>query len=148
MLRKVGRKRARVPLTREGVNSSLLMLTAGPVWMKSAALHHSNNASAIGLSELVLLTGIPNQSCLCPCIPLDYSKMRGVFSRPLLGGEKRNPPPDSFGNWRGTQGMEVCRDALIYHERYSFHTYQPKLDGCKIREYFPTVQRSLSLIKI
>ena len=91
MLRKVGRKRARVPLTREGVNSSRLMLTAGPVWMKSAALHHSNDASAIGLSELVLLTGIPNQSCLCPCIPLDYSKMRGVFSRPLLGGEKEIP---------------------------------------------------------
>jgi hypothetical protein len=50
MLRKVGRKRARVPLTREGVNSALLqfMLTDESVWMKSAALHQSNDGSAIG----------------------------------------------------------------------------------------------------
>lgn len=48
MLRKVGRKRARVPLTQR-VGYSHFMLTDGSVWMKSAALHQSNDVSAIGL---------------------------------------------------------------------------------------------------
>ena len=39
------------------------------------------------------LAGIPNQSCHCPCFPLDYDAVRGVFSRPLpQSGVVKNSP--------------------------------------------------------
>ena len=72
MLRKDGRKRARVPLTREGVNSTRFMLTDEPVWMKSAARYHSNNTKAIGHFEVGLAYRHPESVLPLPCIPLGY----------------------------------------------------------------------------
>lgn len=84
MLRKVGRKRARVPLTREGVNSTLL---------------HADGE--VGVDEVCGLTSIPTmfrlsgfQSWFClqasrisPAFVrvslLTTTKVRGVFSRPF-----------------------------------------------------------------
>lgn len=98
MLRKVGRKRARVPLTREGKNLAGSMLTVESVWMESG-LAASYAASAIGYF------GVGSAyvaSRISPAIArrssLAYVRGRSVSSRLYHGRVKKTPPPDSDSN--------------------------------------------------
>ena len=93
MLRKVGRKRARVPLTREGVNSTLphadgwvgmdevCGLTSGPTMLRLSGFQSWLCLQASRISPAFVRASL-----------LTTTEVRGVFSRPFsLRGEKRNP---------------------------------------------------------
>ena len=84
MLRKVGRKRARVPLTREGVNSALHHADgwvgvdeerpgAGPTTLWLTGFHSWLCSQASRISSAFVLASL-----------LTTAEVRGVFSRPLL----------------------------------------------------------------
>lgn len=128
MLRKVGRKRARVPLTREGENFSLL---------------HADGW--VGVDEVCGL------ACFQPCFGyrgfrcwfrlqasrispafvrvslLTTAGVRGVFSRPLHRRRIRNPHQIVSVTGRG-----AVEDHYIGMSDIKF-SCQPKLDECKVK---------------
>ena len=102
MLRKVGRKRARVPLTQR-VDYSHFMLTDESVWMKSRLIITPTMVRLSGISELALLSWHPESVLPLSLLSfMDYDCGRcGSTSYLSAKGENKKSPQDSSSNLWG-----------------------------------------------
>lgn len=119
MLRKEGGRKHESPLP-EGVDSLPCMLTAvgRSLWQPNIS---PTTFWLSGISELALLTGIPNQSCLCPCIPSWLISGARCIEPSLPRIYKKVPPPQTSRFYGGTRPKPYVVMSSIC------------LCGCKVR---------------
>jgi hypothetical protein len=132
MLRKVGRKRARVPLTREGVNSALphadgwvgmdevCGLTSGPTMLRLSGFRSWFRLQASRISPAFVRVSL-----------LTTGRVRGVFSRPFPCRCEKSPHQIVRITDR-----DLCECKTLYrYERYAIFTLDnPNLSGAKLRD--------------
>ena len=137
ILRKVGRKRARVPLTLEVGFDSSLPHTDGWVGVDevSGLVSVQRYFGYRGFQSWLCLAGIPNQSCHCPCFPSWTTIAVGV-GLPRISPQKcenKKSPQDSSDNlWGLAQEPGGLHLQYSRYETTCYFTCQSELDGCKV----------------